>query len=102
MHMVGNVKNIFFMDIFVFDTKSIKIDSRSYNTIYRGPTPMYITKINTKMSREAAIIENICVSNYAPRRNRPKIDILGCFETFGGKSDQEIMYPSDIYKSIVL
>ena len=22
--------------------------------------------------------------------NRPKMDILGCFETFGGKSDQEI------------
>ena len=87
---VGNVKNIFFMDIFVFDTKSIKIDSRSYNTIYRGPTPMYITKRNTKMSREAAIIENTCVSNYAPRRNGPKMDILGCFETFAGKSDQEI------------
>ena len=59
------------MDIFVFDTKSIKIDSRSYNTIYKGPTPMYITKKTTKMSREAAIIENTCVSNYAPRRNRP-------------------------------
>ena len=51
---------------------------------------MYITKRNTKMSREAAIIENTCVSNYAPWRNRPKMDILGCFETFGGKSDQEI------------
>ena len=86
---VGNVKTIFFMDIYVFDTKSIKIDSRSYNTIYRGPTPMYITKRNTKMSREAAIIENTCVSNCAPRLNRPKMDILGCFETFGGKSDQE-------------
>ena len=78
------------MDIFVFDTKSIKIDSRSYNTIYRYPTPMYITKRKTKMSREAAIIENTCVSNFALMENRPKIDILGCFETFGGKSDQEI------------
>ena len=89
---VGNVKNIFVMDIYVFDTKSIKIDSRSYNPTYRGPidTPMYITKRNTKMSREAAIIENTCVSYYAPRRNRPKMDILVCFETFGGKSDQEI------------
>ena len=51
---------------------------------------MYITKRNTKMSREAAIIENTCVSNYALRKNRPKMDILDCFETFGGKSDQKI------------
>ena len=51
---------------------------------------MYITKGNTKMSRENAIIENTCVSNYALRKNRPKMDILGCFGTFEGKSDQEI------------
>ena len=71
------------MDIFVFDTKSIEIDSRSYNTIYRGPTPMYITKRNTKMSREAAIIENTCVL-------RPlEVNLTR-------------KYPSDIYTSIVL
>ena len=58
---------------------------------------MYITKRNTKMSREAAIIEITCVSNYAPRRNRPKMDILGCFEV-----NLTRKYPSDIYKSIVL
>ena len=40
---------------------------------------MYITKRNTKMSREAAIIGNACVSNYAPRSNRPKMDIFGLF-----------------------
>ena len=51
---------------------------------------MYITKRNTKMSIVAVIIENTCVSNYALRKNSPKMDILGCFETFGGKSDQEI------------
>ena len=51
---------------------------------------MYITTRNTQMSREAAIIENTCVSNYALGKNRPKMDILGFFETFGGKSDQEI------------
>ena len=42
------------------------------------------------MSREAEIIENTCVSNYALRKNRPKMDILGCFETFGGKSVEKI------------
>ena len=51
---------------------------------------MYITKRNTKMSREAAIFLNTCVSNYVLRKNRPKMEILGCFETFGGKSDQVI------------
>ena len=61
---------------------------------------MYITKRNTKMSREAAIIENTCVSNYAPRRNRPKMDILGCFETLEVNLTRK--YSSDIYKSIVL
>ena len=89
------------MDIFVFDTKSIKIDSRSYNTIYRGPTPIYITKRNTKMSREAAIIENTCVSNYAPRRNRGKKwtfwAVLRPLEV-----NLTRKYPFDIYKSIVL
>ena len=82
---VGNVKNIFFMDIFVFDIKSIKIHSRSYNTIYRGPTPMYITKRNTKMSREAAIIENTFWAVLRPL----EVNLTR-------------KYPSDIYKSIVL
>ena len=83
------------MDIFVFDTKSINIDSRSYTTIYRGPTPIYITKRNTKMSREAAIIEIMLLGE------------IGQKWTFWAvlrplEVNLTRKYPSDIYKSIVL
>ena len=60
---------------------------------------MYITKRNTKMSREAAIIENTCVSNYALRKNSPKWTFLTVLRPLEVNLTRK--YPSDIYKSIV-
>ena len=68
--------------------------------IYRYPTPMFLTKRNTKMSREPAIIENTCVSNYAFKINSPKMDILAIFRC-SEVNLTRILCPSDIYKSIV-
>ena len=53
----------------------------------------------TKMSRVAAIIENTCVSNYALRKNRPKMDFWAVLRPVEVNLTRK--YPSDIYNSIV-
>ena len=81
------------------DTKSIKIASRSYNTIYSYPTPMYITKETLKGAEKLQLLKILVFQIILLGKIGQKWTFWAVLRPLEVNLTRK--YPSDIYKGIV-